>query len=58
MSEVGMEALIVYLLAFSLSLYVGRIASRFIVNKWLVGWKVIVIKPSGDSRVWYFDKKD
>ncbi|AZQ10128.1 hypothetical protein STH12_00992 [Shewanella khirikhana] len=51
-------AIYLYLLAFSVSLYLGRFASRFIVNKWLVGWKVIVIKPSGDSRVWYFDKKD
>ncbi|TVP12502.1 hypothetical protein AYI96_05600 [Shewanella sp. MSW] len=60
MSEVSMEYLKVYLYLTAISggIYLGRFASRWIVNKWLVGWKVIVVKPNGDNRVWYFDRKE
>lgn len=55
-----MELITVYLLLVvcSVFFYVCFRFGQWVAKRWLVGWKVIVIKPNGDNRVWYFERKE
>lgn len=54
-----MEVIAVYLLVVTCSvIFYGCFRLGQWLGRYLVGWKLIIVNPKNEGRVWYFDKED